>query len=125
VRPGSSAVCSDGGEASSVDVGAGATGATTTGTTTVTTPQRTPNAVSIIVLNGGAKSGAAADVGGFGVPTLDARGDLVGVCDRRLDRDSGVRWASHADLRYALWLLDLLDGSDDLLLELGVTPSVP
>ena len=51
---------------------------TRTSTTTKTTPERTPNAVSVIVLNGGAASGKAGDMDGYlktkgytnqGVPT--------------------------------------------------------
>jgi hypothetical protein len=70
--------------------------------------------------------------GSSGSPTLNARGELVGVAfDGVLDTVAsdwlylvGKSRAIHADLRYVLWLMDAVDGADHLLVEMGVKPSL-
>ena len=71
--------------------------------------------------------------GNSGSPTLDARGELVGLAfDGTLEGVSsdvifaGARTRTiHADIRYVLWYMDLLAGADDLLREMGVEPALP
>jgi hypothetical protein len=69
--------------------------------------------------------------GNSGSATLDARGEVVGLAfDANLesmssdwqfmpDRTRGI----HVDIRYVLWILDVVENADALLRELGVTPA--
>ena len=69
--------------------------------------------------------------GNSGSAALNARGELVGLLfDGNTDSlygdyvfDANVR-SILLDLRYALWILDEVEGLDDILEELGVTPSL-
>jgi len=70
--------------------------------------------------------------GSSGSPTLNARGELVGVAfDGVLDTVASD-WlymldksrTIHADLRYILWMMDAVDNADHLLTEMGVKPSL-
>ena len=38
--------------------------------------------------------------------------------------DPKITRSIHADIRYALWVMDAIDGADNLLTEMGVTPSL-
>lgn len=71
--------------------------------------------------------------GNSGSPTLNGRGELVGLLfDGTIESvssdvvfDPAITRSIHLDIRYALWVMDLLDGADHLLTEMGVTPSLP
>ena len=70
--------------------------------------------------------------GNSGSPTLNARGELVGllfdgnyealgsdfVVDPKLTR------SIHVDARYMLWVMDAVDGADNLLQEMGIPPKL-
>jgi len=68
--------------------------------------------------------------GNSGSPTIDGEGRLVGVnFDRVWENvandfgyNPGVARNVNADVRYLLWLLDEVEGAEDLLRELGVAP---
>ncbi len=70
--------------------------------------------------------------GNSGSPTLNSRGELVGLAfDGTLAGiASDVVWNSastrtiHVDVRYILWTMDLLDGADHLVKEMGVFPKL-
>ena len=70
--------------------------------------------------------------GNSGSPTLNARGELVGLLfDGNLESVSSdvvfnpqITRSIHVDIRYALWVMDLLDGADALLTEMGVEPKL-
>ncbi len=70
--------------------------------------------------------------GNSGSPTLNDKGELVGLLfDGNLESVSSdvvfnplITRSIHLDLRYALWVMDALDGADHLLTEMGVTPSL-
>ena len=70
--------------------------------------------------------------GNSGSPTLNDRGELVGLLfDGNLESVSSdvvfnprITRSIHVDLRYALWVMDTLDGADHLLTEMGVTPAL-
>ena len=65
--------------------------------------------------------------GNSGSATLDARGELVGLAfDGTLDTVASdwsylqnVTRTIHVDVRYMLWLMDVVDHADNVLLELG------
>jgi len=71
--------------------------------------------------------------GNSGSPTLNDKGELVGLAfdgtTEGLASDVVFNGATtrviHADVRYMLWNMDLLDGADHLLQEMGITPSLP
>ncbi|MBA3452381.1 MAG: S46 family peptidase [Deltaproteobacteria bacterium] len=70
--------------------------------------------------------------GNSGSPTLNDKGELVGLAfdgtTEGLASDVVFNGATtrviHADARYMLWNMDLLDGADHLLKEMGITPSL-
>lgn len=69
--------------------------------------------------------------GNSGSPTMNARGELVGLLfDGNYEAMASdvvflpeITRAIHVDFRYVQWVLDA-DGADNVLVELGVTPSV-
>jgi hypothetical protein len=70
--------------------------------------------------------------GNSGSSTINARGELVGlafdgtyesVASDWLYLD-GITRTIHCDLRYALWIMDAVDGADALLQEMGVRPAL-
>ncbi len=71
--------------------------------------------------------------GNSGSPTLNHKGELVGLLfDGTIESvssdvvfDPVITRSIHCDIRYALWVMDLIDGADHLLTEMGVTPSLP
>ncbi|MFN0248574.1 MAG: S46 family peptidase [Kofleriaceae bacterium] len=68
--------------------------------------------------------------GNSGSPTLNERGELVGLAfdgtTEGLASDVVFNGATtrviHVDARYMLWNMDLLDGADHLITEMGLTP---
>ncbi|MBW2454968.1 MAG: S46 family peptidase [Deltaproteobacteria bacterium] len=71
--------------------------------------------------------------GNSGSPTLNARGKLVGLAFDGNFESIAADWvfmpevtrSIHVDIRYALWIMDRVDGADHLLKELGVEPQLP
>lgn len=70
--------------------------------------------------------------GNSGSPTLNARGELVGLLFdgnyESIDSDflfnPAVTRSIHVDAQYMLWVMDAVDGADDLMRELGAEPKV-
>jgi hypothetical protein len=70
--------------------------------------------------------------GNSGSPTLNAKGELVGLLFdgnyESIDADflfnPAVTRSIHVDVQYMLWVMDAVDGADALLRELGMTPRV-
>ena len=70
--------------------------------------------------------------GNSGSPTLNAKGELVGLAFDGNYEAMASDWlfmpaitrSIHVDIRYVLWLMDAVDHADDLLKEMGVTPSI-
>ncbi len=70
--------------------------------------------------------------GNSGSPTLNGKGELIGLLfDGTAESvssdvvfDPKITRSIHADIRYALWVMDAIDGADNLLTEMGVTPSL-
>ncbi len=70
--------------------------------------------------------------GNSGSATLNARGELTGlVFDGNYEAMASdwlflpsITRSIHVDLRYVLWLLDVVDGGDHLIKEMGGTPKV-
>ena len=70
--------------------------------------------------------------GNSGSPTLNERGELVGLAfdgtTEGLASDVVFNGATtrviHVDARYILWNMDLLDGADHLITEMGLTPKM-
>ncbi|MEA2490729.1 MAG: hypothetical protein QOH21_2521 [Acidobacteriota bacterium] len=68
--------------------------------------------------------------GNSGSPTLNANGELVGLLFdgnyESIDADflfnPAVTRSIHVDTQYMLWVMDVVDGADALLRELGVAP---
>ena len=70
--------------------------------------------------------------GNSGSPTLNARGELVGLAFDGNYEAMASDWifmpkitrSIHVDARYMLWIMDAVDGADHLVKEMGVTPAV-
>ncbi|MBX3127953.1 MAG: S46 family peptidase [Polyangiaceae bacterium] len=70
--------------------------------------------------------------GNSGSPTLDARGQLVGLAFDGNYEAMASDWlfmshitrSIHVDTRYMLWVMDAVDGADALLEEMGVAPKL-
>ncbi|MEZ4403988.1 MAG: S46 family peptidase [Kofleriaceae bacterium] len=70
--------------------------------------------------------------GNSGSPTFNDRGELIGLLfDGTIESvssdvvfDPAITRSIHCDIRYALWVMDAIDGADNLLTEMGVTPSL-
>ncbi|MCB9717791.1 MAG: S46 family peptidase [Myxococcales bacterium] len=71
--------------------------------------------------------------GNSGSPTLNARGELIGLAFDGNYESIASDWlfmpavtrSIHVDIRYILWIMDAVDNADHLLTEMGVTPSLP
>jgi hypothetical protein len=70
--------------------------------------------------------------GNSGSATINARGEITGLAfDGNLEA-MGSNWVFspaitrtiHVDIRYLQWVMDAVDGADDLLREMGATPSI-
>lgn len=70
--------------------------------------------------------------GNSGSPTLNAKGELVGLLFdgnyESIDADflfnPAMTRSIHVDTQYMLWVMDAVDGADHLIRELGLTPKV-
>jgi hypothetical protein len=70
--------------------------------------------------------------GNSGSPTLNRKGELVGLAFDGNYESMASDWlfmpsvtrTIHVDLRYILWVLDAVDGADHVLTEMGAKPSV-
>ena len=70
--------------------------------------------------------------GNSGSPTLNDKGELVGLAfdgnKEGLASDVVFNGATtrtiHVDARYMIWTMDLLDGADHLIKEMGLTPKM-
>lgn len=70
--------------------------------------------------------------GNSGSPTLNAKGELVGLLFdgnyESIDSDflftPAITRSIHVDAQYMLWVMDAVDGADDLIRELGAEPKV-
>jgi hypothetical protein len=70
--------------------------------------------------------------GNSGSPTLNARGELIGLVFDGNYEAMASNWlfmpeitrSIHVDIRAVLWFMDAVDGADHLLTEMGVTPSL-
>jgi hypothetical protein len=71
--------------------------------------------------------------GNSGSPTLNAKGELVGLLFdgnyESIDADflftPAVTRSIHVDSRYILWVMDAVDGADHLIREMGAEPRIP
>jgi hypothetical protein len=69
--------------------------------------------------------------GNSGSPTLDAKGDLVGLAFDGNYESMASDWlfmpditrSIHVDIRYVLWVADAVSHADNVLAELGITPT--
>ncbi|HEX6083636.1 MAG TPA: S46 family peptidase [Thermoanaerobaculia bacterium] len=70
--------------------------------------------------------------GNSGSPTLNAKGELVGLLFdgnyESIDSDflftPSITRSIHVDAQYMLWVMDAVDGADELIRELGAEPKV-
>jgi Peptidase S46 len=70
--------------------------------------------------------------GNSGSPTLNGRGELIGLAFDGNYEAMASDWlfmpditrSIHVDFRYALWVMDAVDGADHLLKEMGVEPAI-
>lgn len=70
--------------------------------------------------------------GNSGSPTLNAKGELCGLAFDGDYEAMASDWVFlpalnrtiHVDIRYVEWIMDAVDGADNLLKEMGVTPSL-
>lgn len=70
--------------------------------------------------------------GNSGSPTLNDKGELVGLAfDGTIDGvasdvvfNGATTRTIHVDARYMIWTMDLLDGADHLIKEMGLTPQL-
>lgn len=70
--------------------------------------------------------------GNSGSPTLNARGELIGLVFDGNYESMASDWvfmpditrSIHVDIRSVLWVMDAVDGADHLLTEMGVAPSI-
>ncbi|WP_106392551.1 S46 family peptidase [Enhygromyxa salina] len=70
--------------------------------------------------------------GNSGSPTLNARGELIGLVFDGNYESMASDWvfmpeitrSIHVDIRSVLWVMDAVDGADHLLTEMGVEPSI-
>lgn len=70
--------------------------------------------------------------GNSGSPTLNAKGELIGLLFdgnyESIDSDflfnPAMTRSIHVDAQYMLWVMDAVDGADNLVRELGATPKV-
>ena len=70
--------------------------------------------------------------GNSGSPTLNAKGELVGLLFdgnyESIDSDflftPAITRSIHVDAQYMLWVMDAVDGADELIRELGAEPKV-
>lgn len=70
--------------------------------------------------------------GNSGSPTLNSRGELVGLAFDGNYEAMASDWlfmppitrTIHVDIRYPLWIMDRVDGADHLLRELGIDPKL-
>jgi hypothetical protein len=71
--------------------------------------------------------------GNSGSATLNAKGEFIGLAFDGNYEAMGVDYVVdpelsrtiHVDSRYMLWVMDAVDGADDLLREMGVEPAIP
>ncbi|MFZ2494134.1 MAG: S46 family peptidase [Thermoanaerobaculia bacterium] len=70
--------------------------------------------------------------GNSGSPTLNGKGELIGLLfdgnyesiDSDFQYNEAVSRSIHVDAQYMLWVMDAVDGADNLILELGLEPKV-
>jgi hypothetical protein len=70
--------------------------------------------------------------GNSGSATLNGRGELIGLAFDGNYESIASDWlfipevtrSIHCDIRFALWMMDAVDGADHLLVEMGVTPAI-
>jgi hypothetical protein len=71
--------------------------------------------------------------GNSGSATLNGRGELVGLAFDGNYEAMASDWlfmpeitrSIHADIRYALWVMDAVDGADRVMKEMGAEPGIP
>jgi S1-C subfamily serine protease len=71
--------------------------------------------------------------GNSGSPTLNSRGELVGLAFDGNYEAMASDWlfmpditrSIHVDIRYALWVMDAVDGAERVMKEMGAEPAVP
>ena len=69
--------------------------------------------------------------GNSGSPTLNARGEVVGLVFDANWESVSANWvynpkltrAIHVDIRYMLWVMDFVDNADNLIREMGLEPT--